>query len=67
MLSFGRSIGATADPAPVALGMGPGVLAMRWGKVYALDVTEDSQAVATGLAKQAQAGIEEATAPKIES
>jgi ketosteroid isomerase-like protein len=47
----------------------PGVhiISMRWGKVYALDVSEDSQAVAAGLAKQAQAGIEEATAPKIES
>jgi hypothetical protein len=38
---------------------------MQWGKVYSLDVSEDSQAVAAGLAKQAQAGIEEAAAPKI--
>jgi hypothetical protein len=47
----------------------PGVhiISIRWGKAYALDVTEDSQAVATGLAKQAQAGIEEAVAAKIES
>jgi hypothetical protein len=30
-------------------------------------VSEDSQAMAAGLAKQAQAGIEEAAAPKIES
>ena len=47
----------------------PGVhiISIRWGKAYALDVSEDSQAVATGLAKQAQAGIEEAAAPKIES
>jgi hypothetical protein len=47
----------------------PGVhiIAMRWGKVYSLDVSEDSQAVAAGLAKQAEAGIQEAAAPKIES
>jgi ketosteroid isomerase-like protein len=47
----------------------PGVhiITMQWGKVYSLDVYEDSQAVAAGLAKQAQAGIEEAAAPKIES
>src|SRR5271169_6137481 len=47
----------------------PGVhiITMQGGKVYSLDVYEDSQAVAAGLAKQAQAGIEEAAAPKIES
>jgi ketosteroid isomerase-like protein len=47
----------------------PGVhiIAMRWGKVYSLDVFEDSQAVAAGLAKQAEAGIQDAAAPKIES
>jgi ketosteroid isomerase-like protein len=47
----------------------PGVhiIAMRWGKAYSLDVYEDSQAVAAGLAKQAEAGIQEAAAPKIES
>jgi ketosteroid isomerase-like protein len=47
----------------------PGVhiIAMRWGKVYSLDVSEDSQAVAAALAKQAEAGIQEAAAPKIES
>lgn len=47
----------------------PGVhiITMRWGKVYALDVAEDSQAVAEGLAKQAKAGITEAVAAKIES
>ena len=47
----------------------PGVhiITMQWGKVYSLDVSEDSQAVAAGLAKQAQVGIEEAAAPKIES
>src|SRR5262249_7328314 len=47
----------------------PGVhiIAMRWGKVYSLDVSEDSQAVAAALVKQAEAGIQEAAAPKIES
>jgi ketosteroid isomerase-like protein len=43
------------------------VIDLRWGKVYSLDVSEDSQAVAEGLAKQAEAGIKEATAGKIES
>lgn len=47
----------------------PGVhiITMRWGKVYSLDVSEDSQAVAEGLAKQAKSGIREAVAEKIES
>ena len=47
----------------------PGVhiVNIRWGKIYSLDVSEDSQAVAAGLAKQAAAGIEEAVADKIES
>jgi ketosteroid isomerase-like protein len=43
------------------------IIKLRWGKVYSLDVSEDSQAVAEGLAKQGKAGIEEATAQKIES
>ena len=33
------------------------VIVMRWGKVYALDVFEDSQKVARGLAVQAASGI----------
>jgi ketosteroid isomerase-like protein len=47
----------------------PGVhiIAMRWGKAYSLDVYEDSQAVAAGLAKQAEAGIRGGAAPKIEN
>ena len=47
----------------------PGVhiITLRWGKVYSLNVSEDSQAVAEGLAKQAKAGIAEAVAEKIES
>jgi hypothetical protein len=42
------------------------VINLRWGMVHSLDVSEDSQAVAAGLAKQAEAGIDEAVAPKIE-
>jgi ketosteroid isomerase-like protein len=38
------------------------VITLRWGKVYAIDVFEDSQEVARGLAAQAAAGIEEAVA-----
>ena len=43
------------------------IINLRWGKVHSLDVSEDSQAVTEGLAKQAQAGIGEAIAEKIES
>jgi hypothetical protein len=60
---------ATATLANGDLYTNPGVhiITMKWGKVYSLDVSEDSQAVAAGLAKQTQAGIEEAAGPKIES
>src|SRR5262245_7214666 len=43
------------------------VITMRWGKVYSLDVFEDSQEVARGLAVQAESGLEEATAEQIVS
>jgi hypothetical protein len=43
------------------------VISMRWGKVYALDVFEDSQEVARGLAAQAAAGLKEAVAERIVS
>jgi ketosteroid isomerase-like protein len=43
------------------------VISMRWGKVYALDVFEDSQEVARGLAAQAAAGLKEAVAEQIVS
>lgn len=43
------------------------VITLRWGKVYALDVFEDSQEVVRGLAVQSAAGIKEASAEKIES
>jgi ketosteroid isomerase-like protein len=43
------------------------VISMRWGKVYSLDVFEDSQEVARGLAAQAAAGLKEAVADPIVS
>lgn len=43
------------------------IIVMKWGKVYSLDVHEDSEAVAKALGKQAEAGIDEAVAPKLES
>jgi ketosteroid isomerase-like protein len=43
------------------------VITLRWGKVCALDVFEDSQEVARGLAAQAAAGLEEAVAEQIVS
>ena len=41
------------------------VITMRWGKVYSLDVFEDSQEVARGLVVQAQSGLKEAIAEQI--
>ena len=55
---------ANGDP---YVNRGAHIITMQWGKVYSFYAYEDSQAVATGLAKQAQAGIKEAAAPKIES
>jgi hypothetical protein len=43
------------------------VITLRWGKVCALDVFEDSQEVARGLGAQAAAGLEEAVAAPIVS
>jgi hypothetical protein len=43
------------------------VIIMRWAKVYALDVFEDSQEVARGLAAQAASGLTEAVAEQIVS
>jgi len=43
------------------------VITLRWGKIAALDVFEDSQEVARGLAAQAAAGREEAVAEPIVS
>jgi ketosteroid isomerase-like protein len=43
------------------------VITMRWGQVCALDVFEDSQEVARGLAAQAASGLREAVAEQIVS
>ena len=43
------------------------VISMRWGQAYALDVFEDSQEVARGLAAQAASGLTEAVAEQIVS
>ena len=43
------------------------VITLRWGKIHALDVFEDSEAVARALDAQAAAGLEEAVAPQIVS
>ena len=43
------------------------LITLRWGKIIALDVFEDSQAVARALSAQAEAGVEEAAAAPIES
>jgi hypothetical protein len=43
------------------------VFTLRWGKVYALDMFEDTQEVTRGLAAQAAAGCEEAAAEQIVS
>ena len=41
------------------------VITLRWGKIAALDVFEDSQAVDRALAAQAAAGLDEAIAEPI--
>jgi ketosteroid isomerase-like protein len=43
------------------------VITLKWGKIQELDVFEDSQEVARGLAAQAEAGLEEAVAPQLVS
>jgi hypothetical protein len=43
------------------------VITLRWGKVNAIAVFEDSQEVARGIAVQAAAGIEEAVGQQIVS
>ena len=43
------------------------VITLRWGKIHALDVFEDSQAVDRALAAQAAVGLEEAVAAPIVS
>jgi ketosteroid isomerase-like protein len=41
------------------------VITLRWGKIHALDVFEDSQEVARALVAQAAAGLDEALAQPI--
>src|SRR5262245_15705531 len=41
------------------------VITLRWGKIHALDVFEDSQEVARALVVQAAAGLDEAAAQPI--
>lgn len=43
------------------------VITLRWGKIHALDVFEDSQEVARALTVQAATGLEEALAEPIVS
>jgi hypothetical protein len=43
------------------------VITLRWGKVHAIEVFEDSQEVARGLAVQAAGGADEAVAEQIVS
>jgi ketosteroid isomerase-like protein len=43
------------------------VFTLRWGRVYALEEFQDSQAAARGLAAQAAAGLKEAAAGPIVS
>jgi ketosteroid isomerase-like protein len=43
------------------------VITLQWGKIHALDVFEDSEAIARALDAQAAAGLEEAIAPQIVS
>jgi ketosteroid isomerase-like protein len=43
------------------------IITLRWGKIHALDVFEDSQEVARALGGQAAAGLDEAAAEPIVS
>ena len=54
-------------PSDADFNRGLHVITMRCGKVYSLDVFEDSQEVARGLAIQAECGLTEATAEQIVS
>jgi ketosteroid isomerase-like protein len=49
------------------LNRGLHVFTLRWGKVYALEEFQDSQAAANALAAQAAAGLKEAVAEQIVS
>jgi ketosteroid isomerase-like protein len=43
------------------------LITLRWGKIVAIDVFEDSQAVARALDTQADSGLKEAVAEQIQS
>ena len=43
------------------------IVEMRWGKAVSIDANEDSQAVADLLRRQTACGVEEASAPPIET
>jgi ketosteroid isomerase-like protein len=58
---------ATLNNGAPYINRGLHMFTLRWGKVYALEEFQDSQAAANGLAAQAAAGIEEAGAKPIVS
>jgi ketosteroid isomerase-like protein len=56
---------ATLNDGAPYINRGLHVFTLRWGKVYALEEFQDSQAAANGLAAQAAAGLKEASAEPI--
>ncbi len=56
---------ATLNNGAPYINRGLHVFTLRWGKVYALEEFQDSQAAANGLAAQAAAGLKEASAEPI--
>ncbi len=58
---------ATLNNGDAYINRGLHVFTLRWGKVYALEEFQDSQAAANGLSAQAAVGLEEAGAEPIVS
>jgi ketosteroid isomerase-like protein len=56
---------ATLNDGTPYINRGLHVFTLRWGRVYALEEFQDSQAAANGLAAQAAAGLNEAAAEPI--
>lgn len=56
---------ATLNNGAPYINRGLHVFTLRWGKVYALEEFQDSQAAANGLATQAATGLKEASAEPI--
>ena len=56
---------ATLNNGAPYINRGLHMFTLRWGKVYALEEFQDSQAAANGLAAQAAAGLKEASAEPI--